>query len=65
MKQIQDVSLMLNLLKEKLEYYKDDEIMLANVQGQIYALLWVMGKEPDEAWATIRQWRAEAIHRDW
>ncbi len=59
MKQVQDVSFMLNLLKEQLAYYRYDEIMLANVQGQIYALLWVLGKDPEEAWNTIKQWRHE------
>lgn len=62
MKQIQDISFMLNLLKDKLVYYKDDEIMLANVQGQIYSLLWVLGTDPEEAWELIKRWRIEASH---
>ena len=60
MKQMEEISFMLNLLKEKLSFYQHDEIMLANIQGQIYALLWVMGKSPEEAWETIKQWRHEA-----
>ena len=62
MKDLDDISLMLNLLKEKLEYYKNDEIMLANVQGQLYALLWVIGEEPEEAWELIKRWRQQAQH---
>lgn len=60
MKQMQEISFMLNILKEKLAFYEHDEIMLANVQGQIYALLWVMGKDPEDAWDIIKQWRHEA-----
>ena len=60
MKQMQEISFMLNLLKEKLSYYQHDEIMLANIQGQIYALLWTLGKDPEEAWDIIKLWRHEA-----
>lgn len=60
MKQMQEISFMLNILKEKLAFYEHDEIMLANIQGQIYALLWVMGKAPEEAWDIIKQWRHES-----
>ncbi len=63
MKQMEEISFMLNLLKEKLAFYQHDEIMLANIQGQIYALLWVMGKDPEEAWDTIKQWRHEAVRQ--
>ncbi len=63
MKQMQEISFMLNILKEKLAFYEHDEIMLANVQGQIYALLWVMGKDPEDAWDTIKQWRHEAARQ--
>jgi hypothetical protein len=62
MKHIQDISFMLNILKDKLMYYRDDEIMLANVQGQIYSLLWVLEKDPEEAWDLIKKWRNEAAH---
>ncbi len=60
MKQMKEISFMLNLLKEKLAYYQSDEIMLANIQGQIYALLWTLDKDPEEAWDIIKQWRYEA-----
>ncbi len=63
MKQMEEISFMLNLLKEKLAFYQHDEIMLANIQGQIYALLWVMGKDPEDAWETIKQWRHETAQQ--
>ena len=60
MKHIKEISFMLNLLKEKLAYYQSDEIMLANIQGQIYALLWTLDKDPEEAWDIIKRWRHES-----
>lgn len=60
MKHMKEISFMLNLLKEKLAYYQSDEIMLANIQGQIYALLWTLDKNPEEAWDIIKHWRHEA-----
>ncbi len=60
MRHIEEISFMLNILKEKLAFYRQDEIMLANIQGQIYALLWVMNKDPEEAWDTIKHWRHKA-----
>jgi hypothetical protein len=63
MKQIEEINFMLNLLKEKMEYYQGDEIMLAHVQGQIYALFWVLGKDPEEIWDIIKKWRIECAKK--